>query len=103
MVLATSVDTHPKDGVDTNQKLTPERLASALILLFQNHLTAVLSIFACDDAAWVKFLVMIMPLYSGPKFKSIQKLQQIVLTSKSFTLILAYLYPLTLKIEQMPI
>ena len=35
--------------------------------------------------------------------KSIQKLQQIVLTSKSFTLILAYLYPLTLKIEQMPI
>ena len=56
MVLATSVDTHPKDGVDTNQKLTPERLASALILLFQNHLTAGLSIFACDDAAWLKFL-----------------------------------------------
>ena len=34
MVLAPSVDTHPKDGVDPYQKPTPERIASALIFFF---------------------------------------------------------------------
>ena len=57
MVLAPSVDTHPKDGVDPYQKPTPERIASALIF-FRNHLAPGLAIFEslCDDAARAEFL-----------------------------------------------
>ena len=105
MVLAPSVDTHPKDGVDPYQKPTPERIASALIFFFViiSHLDKLFSnlyVMMLQGQNFYKWFCLSILGQSSNLSKNYKK--NIILTTKSFTLILDYWPPLTLKIDQMP-